>query len=132
MDLGGLPWYHATFTVFTFQIQVSSQKSTSVLLNRPGPVTYMVCPVLATWHKNCSKTGDGSFFVFLSKSEGGKNEPRGEQTDTIKPVQVNWLPFTYKAYNLLYNRHWSRMTRLSTTMVYFIAFDGTCPVQLSD
>lgn len=32
-------------------------------------MTYKVSPVLATWHRNCSNTGDSSFFPFFSKSK---------------------------------------------------------------
>lgn len=35
-------------------------------------MTYMVSPVLATWHRNWSNTRDTSFFPFFSKSENNR------------------------------------------------------------
>lgn len=50
-------------------------------------MAYMVSPVLATWHRNWSNTGDTSFFPFFSKSEDSRGKNKSAvHSDILLPL----------------------------------------------
>lgn len=78
-------------------LRVCAVRSYEGELIRPEMLTYMVSPVLAIWHRNCSSRGHASFFAFLSKSEETKNHG------------VNNVKHTWTSHYVL---AWAEMNRL--------------------
>lgn len=79
-----------------------------LLLDWRVTFTYKVSPVLAIWHRNCSRRGHASFFAFLSKSEE-TTWKRGVKKRSLKWRDV--LPWSIPVWYLGIYQIWFNLSR---------------------